>query len=246
MAFRLAAGAAQAKRGWYILDAFVKVVLSPAAPAAAHSEIDVLTDGRAAAEIEVALAALGSQRGVWWSAFDLWTGGKGGLVFGSVVRLHYRNYLQVLSVRPGVNSLGVAVWQFGGVVVHSATLLPGSGVEHGSLAPPKLQLEASLPVRNAEVGDVVPLHYQVASTGFPARNVGVVFGGSGPGVILVDVPTRLWPWVSQARGIERVQALAPGNYRLIVRARGETGGYGYISKTVALRILPRRGGRPRR
>lgn len=237
--FRLPRGAQQAVHGWYILDATVRLELSGKAKTSWGAEVDILTDGSAASEVSLEPGIFGGQRGGWWSSFDLFEGASAGIVVGRTIVLHYRNYLQVHGVRPGENKLSLAVWQFGGKVITSAELLPGSRLAYGTLAPPLLRLAVSPFPTHMRVGETISLRYAVSSEGFPARDVGTVIAAPPSLMVMGAAPGNFLGWVGERDASVHFQALAPGTHRVTIVVRAATGAYGVISKVVSIHVVPK-------
>ncbi len=155
--FRLPEDAGQGVDAWYSLDVDLEMSLDPSASPEARSYVSVLTDVRAAAQIEFRTVRVGGERYVRWSTGELFTGDSSGLTSGRMLRLRFRNFLQRIGVRPGMNALTLQLEHYNGVVVTSARMLRGSKIVRGVLGPPRLGVAAEASPSQASVGEVVLL-----------------------------------------------------------------------------------------
>lgn len=233
--FDLPDDARQGIEGWYILDVDLDFDLDLSADMNARSYVSVLTDGRAAAQIEFQTETIGDRRVVRWSTLELFSGAVEGIVPANSLKMHYRNYLQNAGVRPGTNALSLQLEHYNGVVVQSASLRAGSQISHGAPGPPGLGVAASVTPARVRIGDTLALRYGVASRGIPARDVTVDVHSTSPGLIATDVPNRYFEWVSRQEGMMQFRALAPGKHQLTVDAIGKTGGS--ATKTMTIEVL---------
>jgi len=240
VAIRLPENASEPSRGWYVLNAAVRLTLNRPFQRTGSIELEFLTDGHSAGYIEVHQENIDGQPAVRWAQYELLTGGTSGIAVGSSVTLHFRNYLQYAGVHPGVNVLGVQAWQFGAGGVRSAKLLSGSWVGYGILGPPKLQATVAARRERVHVGDALPLHYSIRNRGFPGRDVGMAVGTSGIGITVTSTPSRLWGWIIRADGTIWLRALAPGKYRvsLVVGGATGTGGLEPAIVRITIEVLP--------
>lgn len=135
--FRLPPDAAQGAQRWFLLDFAIGVVRRVDDPRRATAELSVLTDGHAAALIDLRGATIHGRPAVGWSSYDLVRGPVHGTILGWQATLRIHNYPQARGVRPGANTLTLQLEPFAGMLLHSASILPGSSIARGDLGPPR-------------------------------------------------------------------------------------------------------------
>lgn len=235
--FSLPQGITQGGNGWYVVDLALQVSFSSSAANAAPSEVAVLTDNHLAAAIDFFRDDSYRRSGVRWSTGELFTGPASGFMIATSATLHFRNFLQVLGVHGGKNTLRLQLTQFGKGIVRTATLLPGSRIAYSPLGPPALRVSAATAASRVRAGTAISVHYHVTDLGLPATEVGLVAGSSGPGAVVEGPPSRyLGGWLLDNQGVLRFQMLIPGRYQLTVGARGQTGGA--ANATVSVEVIP--------
>ena len=74
-----------------------------------------------------------------------------------------------------------------------------------------------------KAGQLIHIHYELRSSGLPAREVALWSTWSGSGIVPLDAPSRFLGWVAKTSGEMRFLAIRPGTYRVDVDTAGRTG-----------------------
>jgi hypothetical protein len=222
-------------RRYVIFDGWLHVQLDRRGPPLVSSEVDVLLNGHAVAELMFGRGWLDGRPVLTWSSYDLFGGPSAGLVRGHTITLHYRNYAQIGSIHRGTNRVSLALYQFGGIALARATLAPGARLWTTPVSPARLVVQPTVAPHHLALGQIGTLHYTLDDLGLPARDVTVCITTAS--LALVDAPCHSLTWLEHGSMAVRFLALRPGRHilRLLVTAATGTGGLPIV-RTVPISV----------
>lgn len=211
IAFTLPQQAHEGPGSWYIADLHLRVNLKPWSGRQRFVFAASLNDG-----VFAAIQFSATQDGaLHWEAMGVLDGRQQGIVArrAKSVAIHFRNYVQVSSVRGGLNHVifGVgAVDAHAAIPVRSAVVSPSSGLWHTKTAPADVRLTLKVP-RRVRRGHVFTASVHVVNVGqAPSRNVKMRIIPPTPAITAVG------------RSIRSAGELTHGQYRTVtfrLRAR---------------------------
>jgi hypothetical protein len=180
-AFELPRGSAQGPVRWYTIRLRAALRL---ARSAGDCVLSAATDGATAAQIELQTrprSALVSSLG--------WIQGRRRLVTRTgLVKLDFRNYLQVHGVREGTNPFSLTLETLHGRCLRSIRLLSGSGIATTGARPDELRFLVPTTLLTATKGRGLTIPYELSRRGgWPDRGATVTL--SVPGGWRIDGPS---------------------------------------------------------
>ena len=198
--FNAPVGVIQGRQNWYAVRARLRVILKRHITAGSAADIFVLTDGHTDFMVHIVAARVNGLPALRWSSDDLFAGQTGGVIVGNAARLNGQNYLEAQGIHSGSNSLSILLRQGAGGPVSVAKLLTGSSVSGGVGPPPRLSLAIWTREPSVKAGQLIHIHYELRSSGLPAREVALWSTWSGSGIVPLDAPSRFLGWVARRPG----------------------------------------------
>jgi hypothetical protein len=171
--YRLPEGSRQGGRRWYVLRLHVEV--SVTRPTRSLSYLSALTNGFAAAQIELNAVRSGGRLVTFTSSLGLVNGLVNAATRKQVFRLRFANYLQRRGVRSGRNTLIVRVDPSAASRAVSVRVLSDTGIVRTRTPPPSLSLHVAWPARQGvRVGKPLTIHWTLTDqSALAALRVGV-------------------------------------------------------------------------
>ena len=223
--YRLPAGVAQGRGGWYLLRLHYVAQLARD-PASGTFNVAAATNGRTSGST---IFTVGRKRGrIVVRADDL------GLVRGSEIRqssslrqeIFFENYLAIKGVRPGANTLTFEVTSNSIPLVETVRILADTGIELSRLGPASIDLGVHVPDRDIRVGDEFRVEFQLRHERGRLVDDATFEVAYPPGAFeVVGGRRRTLRWMSREplRGSFELRPLRRGQLPLEVRAEAAGG-----------------------
>jgi hypothetical protein len=188
--------------------------------------VSAFTNRRAAAQLRFETYRLGSAILIHEHSTELLNGAQDFFVAEPDAEIFFTNYLQTMGVTPGDNTLEVGLDVQGTAAVSQLVVFGDSGIEHTLRAPPKLQLDVTVPERRIAVGDVFSIDFTLSNRGgFPAREVVATLRYPQEAMRVVGPESHRFAAVDgEERGEFSLQAMQAGHFELLLMVDGQSGG----------------------